>query len=194
MMPIGEERNPIQRKICMLGAFGVGKTSLVDRLVRATFSQPPRAAVGVRVDKCSVEVSGRRMNMIVWDLHSEEDYRQHSKSYLRGAAGCMLVVDGTRPSTLDDAAELMDLTEGHGPGPSTCFRETQGTWIRPACVLMLNKADLTGDWRLESSRLDELDRRGLTVLKTSARNGRGVIEAFVALGRAILEREGDQKT
>ena len=193
-MPIGGERYPIQRKICMLGAFGVGKTSLVDRLVRTTFSQPPRAAVGVRIDKCSVGVSGRRISMIVWDLHSEEDFRQYSKSYLRGAAGYMLVVDGTRPSTLDEAVELMDLTEGHGSGQPTCCRETRGTWIRPACVLLLNKADLTEDWRLESSRLDELDRRGITVLKTSALSGRGVIEAFVALGRAILEREGDQKT
>ncbi|UCG42676.1 MAG: GTP-binding protein [candidate division WOR-3 bacterium] len=158
----------------MLGAFGVGKTSLVDRLVRNTFSQHPRVAVGVRIDKCMVELEGRRMNMIVWDLHSEEDFRQILKSYLRGAAGYLLVVDGTRPPSLDGAFEIMGLTE-------TSSRDTP-------CVLLLNKADLAEDWRLEPSRLDELERRGLTVLKTSARTGEGVTEAFTTLGRAILGR------
>ena len=79
-MLTGGGRVPIQTKICMLGAFGVGKTSLVDRLVRNTFSQHPRAAVGVRIDKGTVDVAGRRTNLIVWDLHSEEDFRQFGES------------------------------------------------------------------------------------------------------------------
>ena len=173
-MTIAGARDTIQRKVCMLGSFGVGKTSLVERLVRNTFSQHPRTAVGVRIDKATVEVDGRKMNMIVWDMHSEEDLRQILKSYLRGAAGYILVADGTRPSSLDEAVEIMGLTKTASGEPSR--------------VLLLNKADLTEDWRLESSRVDDLNRRGLTVLKTSARTGKGVTEAFATLGRAILGR------
>jgi GTPase SAR1 family protein len=193
-MLTGGGRVPVQTKTCLLGAFGVGKTSLVDQLVRNTFSHHPRAAVGVRFDKGTVDVAGRGMNLIVWDLHSEEDFRQFGKSYLHGAAGCMLVVDGTRPPTLDDAVEFAGLAERHGPDPPTSCRETAAARARPACLVLLNKADLTEEWRLEPSRLDELDGRGLTVLKTSARTGRGVTEAFAALGRAILEWSGDRET
>ncbi|HMY77058.1 MAG TPA: GTP-binding protein, partial [Blastocatellia bacterium] len=40
----------IQKKICLLGAFAVGKTSLVARFVKSIYSDQYLTTVGVKVD------------------------------------------------------------------------------------------------------------------------------------------------
>ena len=49
--PQGEQCQMIQKKICMLGSFGVGKTSLVARFVQGIFSAKYLSTVGVKIDK-----------------------------------------------------------------------------------------------------------------------------------------------
>ena len=41
----------LQKKICMLGGFSVGKTSLVKRFVASVFSETYLTTVGVKIDK-----------------------------------------------------------------------------------------------------------------------------------------------
>jgi GTPase SAR1 family protein len=46
----------IQKKICMLGGFAVGKTSLVRRFVSNVFSDQYQTTIGVTVEKKCVTV------------------------------------------------------------------------------------------------------------------------------------------
>jgi len=41
----------IQKKICMLGSFAVGKTSLIRRFVESIYSEAYHTTVGVKIDK-----------------------------------------------------------------------------------------------------------------------------------------------
>ena len=50
----------IQKKVCLLGAYGVGKTSLVSRFVHSIFSDKYLTTVGVKIDKKSVTVETGR--------------------------------------------------------------------------------------------------------------------------------------
>ena len=93
----------VKKKICMLGAFSVGKTSLVQKFVLSMFSAKYLTTVGVKVDKKSVEVDGLPIDLIIWDIHGEDSTQDISESYLRGASGYVLVADGTRKETLDAA-------------------------------------------------------------------------------------------
>ena len=97
----------IQKKICMLGGFGVGKTSLVSRFVHSIFSDKYLTTVGVKIEKKSVDL-GARSRSDHWDLHGEDDFQKVRMSYLRGASGYLLVADGTRRATLDTALALHD--------------------------------------------------------------------------------------
>src|SRR6201993_1978443 len=124
----------LQKKICMLGGFSVGKTSLVRRYVASIFSETYLTTVGVKIDKKTVDLSGRTVNLILWDLAGEDDIASLRMSYLRGAAGYVLVAAGTRPSTLDVALSLRQRVETeYGSLPF---------------VLLLNKNDLTEQWAL----------------------------------------------
>lgn len=162
----------IQKKICMLGAFAVGKTSLVSRFVKSLFSDKYHSSVGVKVDKKIVAVGQERLEILLWDLYGEDEFQKIRTSYLRGSSGYVLVADGTRRETLDRVVVLQNRAE-----------EAVG---KVPFVLMVNKADLTDKWEVDDAALEELTSRGWPVLKTSARTGAGVEEAFLALARKML--------
>jgi small GTP-binding protein len=161
-----------QKKICMLGAYATGKTSLVSRYVRSVFSEKYFTTVGVKVDKHEVAVEGKELCLILWDLHGEDEFQRVRRSYLRGSAGYLLVVDGTRSATLDTAIAL--------------HKENADVLGRVPFVVALNKADLKEQWELERESLEELSSLGCDVIATSAKTGAGVEDAFLALSRQIL--------
>ena len=161
----------LQKKICMIGAFSVGKTSLVKRFVESVFSETYLTTVGVKIDKKTVELSNRIVNLILWDLAGEDDISSLRMSYLRGSAGYLLVADGTRPSTLEVALSLRQRVEVEfGPLPF---------------VLLLNKNDLREQWAIRDEEVEGLRRDGWWVRSTSARTGEGVDDAFGALADRV---------
>jgi GTPase SAR1 family protein len=63
----------LQKKICMLGSVGVGKTSLVRRFVESLFSDSYQATVGVKIDRKTLALSGVTLNLMLWDLQGEAE-------------------------------------------------------------------------------------------------------------------------
>ncbi|MEM7103742.1 MAG: GTP-binding protein, partial [Bacteroidota bacterium] len=47
-----------------------------------------------------------RLTMIIWDLAGEDKFEKIRSSYIKGASGYLLVIDGTRRSTFEQAIEL----------------------------------------------------------------------------------------
>jgi small GTP-binding protein len=157
----------------MVGASSVGKTSLVARFVKGIFSDKYLTTVGVKIDKKAVEVSGRQVNLLLWDLAGEDEYIQLKLSYLRGASGYLLVADGTRRATLQTALDLKAKVEGEiGAVPF---------------ILLLNKYDLTDDWDIADTAVAELSKSGWDFVRTSAKTGLEVEEAFLALTKKMIE-------
>src|SRR5512134_1130690 len=108
----------LQKKICMLGAFGVGKTSLVRRYVQSIFSETYLTTVGVKIDKKTVMVGTQPVLMLLWDIAGEDDVSPIRTSYLRGAAGYFLIADGTRAETLEVASSIQSRVASEiGPVP-----------------------------------------------------------------------------
>ncbi len=162
----------IQKKVCMLGAFAVGKTSLVSRFVSSLFSEEYLTTVGVKIDKKSLTVADEEVTLMLWDMAGEDDLQSVRMSYLRGAAGVLLVVDGTRSSTLETARLLAERAESAiGKVPF---------------VAVLNKCDLEDEWEIGDQAIDRLEIEGWTIVTTSAKTGQGVESAFRRLAWRIL--------
>ena len=163
----------LQKKICLLGAFGVGKTSLVRRFVDTIFSDAYLTTVGVKFDKKVVSVGTEPLALILWDIAGEDEMSAVRLSYLRGAAGYLLVVDGTRGETLETAASIKSRVDAE-----------------VGCIpflALLNKADLEQDWNLPPERIETLEAAGWTFRRTSAKTGDGVEASFEDLA-ALLAR------
>jgi small GTP-binding protein len=130
--------------------------------------------VGVKIDRKALTVRGTEVNLVLWDLRGEDESHQVAMSYLRGCSGYLLVADGTRRVTLDRALSLQASAEG-------------ATGKVPF-VLALNKMDLAQGWEIEPGAVDRLASLGWVVVRTSAKTGQGVEQAFHALAAGMLER------
>ncbi|BAY89233.1 small GTP-binding protein [Microchaete diplosiphon NIES-3275] len=157
----------------MVGAFATGKTSLVSRFVSSIFSEKYHTTVGVKIDKKTLNIQDKTINLILWDLYGEDEFQKVRMSYLRGSSGYLLVVDGTRRNTLEKAFDLQTRVE-----------ETIG---KVPFIMILNKWDLTDEWEIDPVEIDAVQLKGWTVIKTSAKNGLGVAEVFQTLAEKIMD-------
>jgi small GTP-binding protein len=156
----------------MLGAFGVGKTSLVRRYVQSIFAETYLTTVGVKIDKKTLTVGNESVMLLLWDIAGEDEVSPIRMTYLRGAAGYLLVADGTRAETLDVATDIQSRVKSEiGSVPF---------------VVLLNKADLQESWDLTQESIDELAAAGWQIIRTSAKTGDGVEEAFQELAKRML--------
>jgi small GTP-binding protein len=163
----------IQKKICMVGSFAVGKTSLVSRYVQSIFSEKYLTTVGVKIDKKQLNVNGKEMTLLLWDLAGEDEFIQLQTTYLRGSSGYILVADGTRMSTLIKAFALQQKVE-----------EAIG---RVPFVLAVNKIDMKDQWEVKDESLAPPINGGWNVRYTSAKSGFGVESMFETLAQQMNE-------
>ena len=163
----------IQKKVCMVGTFAVGKTSLVRQFVESVYSEKYHTTVGVKVDKKLVSVDEKEVMLVLWDIEGAQTGLDLRQSYLRGAAGYLLVADGTRPDTLANAVALQQRTEA--------------TIGKVPFVLLLNKIDLEHQWRVDEAELARLRANNWLMATTSAKTGQGVESAFGTLAQRMLK-------
>src|ERR1019366_2278139 len=167
----------LKKKICLLGSYGVGKTSLVGRFVHSMFADKYHTTVGVKIDKKVLPVNGEEVTLMLWDMAGEEDGAPGKLNQVKNASGYLLVADGTRGKTLDIARSIQE-------------RVTKEIGARPF-LLLVNKADLRETWEIPETAWAELAGAGWTVMETSAKSGERVEEAFLTLSTRMLAAQND---
>lgn len=167
--------NTFQRKVCLLGDFAVGKTSLVRRFVEGVFDERYLSTIGVSISRKPVALADHTLNLIIWDLAGGTDLDEQSRrSYLRGAAAGLLVCDLTRPGTLDTLGTFADALHAFRPGAPV--------------VVAANKADLKNERRIDEATLGRFAAAlGTVCFETSARDATNVDNVFGQLAAMIEE-------
>ncbi len=163
-------------KICVVGDFAVGKTSVCERYVNNHFSDKYLTTVGVKVDTREIELPdrGARIKLVLWDVAGTDRFGNKEFAYLRGAAGYVFVADGTRSLTVDTARQLReDILQRYGEQPS---------------VLLVNKHDLTDMWDVADQRVGELEKEFGSVFLTSAKTGAEVENALHCLAGKVVDK------
>ncbi len=168
----------LNKKICIVGAFSVGKTSLVRRYVLNEFSPDYQATLGVNVYKYSDRLAtpdggSETVNQIIWDIEGSELGVNLLETYLRGASGALVVGDVMR----DDCIESMT-------AHARRFLEIQPG--RPV-VFALNKIDLLDSANAGPDGSALKEEFGGPVLNTSAADGTAVPELFRELASRMLK-------
>jgi len=106
-----------------------------------------------------VQVAGKSVKLQIWDTAGQERYRSVTKSYYRGAVGCLLVYDITSRDTYNHVGSWLNDAK---------------SLARPdmSVVVVGNKSDLKSDREvtlLEASRFAQEHELGF--LETSAVTG-----------------------
>lgn len=169
-------------KICLIGDGGVGKTSLIGRYVYDMFEDKYLATIGTKVSRKVILLNYPdrdiqvKINAMIWDIMGQRAFRNLlHEAYFYGAKGIIGVCNLTDEETL---ASLND-------------------WIESAkkvvgdipMVLLANKSDLKDEIKFSESELKATATSlNAQYLYTSAKTGENVVNAFLTLGREIVNK------
>jgi len=169
----------ISRKICLLGAFAVGKTSLTRRFVHGVFDERYLTTLGVKIDTKTLELDTATVKLVIWDIEGADPADRETrlinsrmKAYLQGTNGVLLVADGTRPPTIEIARQI--------------YRDFRGDYPGVPVALLLNKSDLAEQWQSGHDVPDGFDGL-LQCFTTSALSGENVERTFFFLAEALTK-------
>lgn len=173
----------IKKKICLLGSFAVGKTSLVERFVHNRFDERYLTTIGVKISQKllppSAEIASGSLiqhTFLIWDIAGLEKFDSVNMHYFRGAAGALAVADLTRPDTISDLYGL-------------CQKFQQ---VNPQALFQVigNKADLfEDDSKVGSELLKVATTYSGQVSITSAKTGENVEKAFLSLSHRMVDAQ-----
>ncbi len=170
----------ISKKICLIGDFGVGKTSLIRRFVDRQFSDRYLSTVGVKISRKSMEVRDSKqknitLQLLIWDIEGSTKFKGVSASYFQGAKGAIIVGDVTRPESLENISAHIQAFSKVNPQGKT--------------VIALNKSDLIDAEYLEKYRqLYSFNDNNnfVSTYASSAKNGTNVDEIFQSLAHSMI--------
>ena len=172
----------ISKKMCMIGDFGVGKTSLIRRFVDQQFSDQYLSTVGVKISRKSVILENTKQQesvtaqLLIWDLEGHTKFKGIAPTYLQGASGVLIVADVSRSETVERISEHVKLFSSVNP--------------KGSIIVALNKVDLIDEEKL--ALLVEISHsigqgKVLAVYTTSAKTGKDVDEIFHKLAHTMVE-------
>ena len=162
----------VSRKVILTGSFGVGKTSLFNRFLYSRFSEKYLTTIGVKVDKKVIDINGRELSLLIWDIAGEVFQNKVPHTYFLGASGVIYVFDLTRPSTYEHIEE--DIAYLKKKLPQVIIK------------IVGNKLDLVEEKQIENQF------SGFSLpydILTSAKTGENVEELFQSLGKSFLDHE-----
>lgn len=179
------------KKICLVGDFSVGKTSLIRRFVDNQFSDEYLSTVGVKLSRKMVNLSeqidgsDQSVELLIWDIEGQTQFKAIAPSYLQGAKGAIIVADVKRPDTLEHLHNHLALFFKINP--------------KGKVIIALNKADLISPessqdlvkkytFTTENGNIGNFDESQiLATYATSAKTGKDVNAIFHELATAMLK-------
>ncbi|MBD3194059.1 MAG: GTP-binding protein [Candidatus Lokiarchaeota archaeon] len=164
-------------KILTAGEGGVGKTTLLHRYVQGKFSAETKMTIGVEFFLKEVEISEQQCTLQLWDFGGQERFRFLLESYVLGAKGALLMFDLTRPMTLENLGQWVEIVRKGDPNLPILFVGT--------------KIDLVDDIMVDDDYAKTFmeDLNLFDFMKVSSKTGENVEEVFKTLTERILEKQ-----
>jgi small GTP-binding protein len=160
----------IQKKICLIGASSVGKTSLIKQFVQGIFDEKYLTSIGVKIDKKIVKSGDQDVQLMLWDIEGYDRYNVFQGKYLRGASAYIIVIDQTRKASLQEGMAIHSLAKEINDVPT---------------ILAINKSDLSAN--LEEDKLNQCKEQFDFLCNTSAKSGSNVDEMFQKIAEFSLQ-------
>ena len=160
-------------KICIVGDFGVGKTTLLHQYLERRFAQDVGSTIGSNffVKQIKIPNVSPSFTLQIWDLAGQEHFKWVRHEFYKGAKGIVYVFDLTRKITFNNILGWKNEIEKAIKGFSS--------------VLVGNKLDLItrdiGIIRKEESETLKKKLKACAYHETSAKIGTGVEEFFSKL-------------
>lgn len=170
----------LKKKICLIGSFGVGKTSLIRRFVFDQFDDKYLSTIGVKVTKKILPpIEGAlsklyQLELLIWDIEGHEKKLPVVEEYFTGSMGAIAVADVSRKDTIEQFDQII----------SEYLKLAPDSKI----VIVGNKIDLDSDTMDTKNEIIQYAKRIKSEsFFTSAKTGENVEETFKHLGELIVK-------
>ena len=167
-------------KVLVIGDVGVGKTSMVNRIVYNTFSEKYKATIGCEFGLKIIEINGDSVRIQLWDLAGQDRLGGISRLYCRDANGAIVVNDVTREGSLKQACLWKNSVD-----ENVCMSD--GSPI--PMVLCANKADMLppeSSVTKESINAFAIENKFVAGFLTSSKTGDNTNDALLRLVEKII--------
>jgi len=171
-------RSKIAFKLCIFGAGGVGKTTLIRRFLTKIFEKDIKMTIGADFSIKNVEVEGKQVTFRIWDFAGEERFRVLLPSFAKGADGGIFMFDITRYSTVKEINDWLSIFEYF----------VSETKMKIPIIMVGGKSDLEDKRSVESEDALELSRK-LNLqgyFECSAKTGNNVEEIFEYIAKIMI--------
>lgn len=164
------------KKICMLGDFAVGKTSMIRRFIHDEFDDRYITTLGTKISKKDLQIQNIDLTFQIWDIIGNVKYNKIQAQYYKGSDGAFIIFDVTRWDTFENVANWADMFLKVSP--------------KAKLIMIANKVDLEPTFDFEENMTGLAEMYGANCYTTSAKTGANVEEAFRTLAGRVLSHKG----
>lgn len=162
----------VLKKICVLGDFAVGKTSMIRRYVLDEFDDRYITTLGTKITKKTLNIEARELTFQIWDIVGNIKFTKIQGQYYLGSDGAFIIFDVTRRDTFDNVTKWADMFLEVAKGAKLVF--------------IANKIDLESTFDYKAMMKAAAKSYDADTFETSAKTGAQVEDAFKTLGTRIL--------
>ena len=163
-------------KYIIIGCSGVGKSSILKRLVDNDFSTKTLSTVGIEFSSYEVKFDQYKIIYNIWDTAGQEKFYAIARSYFRNAVGIILVFDISDRASFEKLSKWLNDARAEG---------------NPQAVVMLvgNKIDLIEKRQVTSEDAQAYAQSNdLIYIESSASEGRNIEQIFLQSGKEIVSK------
>ena len=163
-------------KVVTAGEGGVGKTTLLYRYIEGRFLADTRMTIGVEFFLKELNIEGNKILLQVWDFGGQEHFRPLLKNYAKGARGALILFDLTRPSSLEQIGQWVDICRQENPDNPIIFLGTK--------LDLKDQITIDDDFALKFKE----NYGFFNYLKISSKTGENVQLAFELLAKELIKK------
>ena len=158
-----ESVNVARHKIIFVGDAGVGKTTIISRIMDNPYSEVYEPSIGVDFMSKSISFRGQNIKLQMWDTAGQEKYKGLIPSYVRNSSIVFLIYDISVKTSFDNI-----------PNWITFIRTIENTTL----VLCGNKTDLS-EREVKKEEGEALaQKEGIAFFEVSAKTGDNIKNMF----------------
>ena len=159
----GDSVSVTRHKIIFVGDAGVGKTTIISRVMDNPFNEVYEPSIGVDFMSKIIKYRGQNIKLQIWDTAGQEKYKGLIPSYVRNSSIVFLIYDISVKTSFDNI-----------PNWITFIRSIENTTL----VLCGNKIDLEKREVTKEEGEALAQKEGIAFYEISAKSGEGIKNMF----------------